>query len=175
MMFPNMNRSQGEGSMKSNYSKYIIIFIAILAFIIAWGCSRTTTNIGPGGQVKFQTVLSTQQSLADTASVYLCDSNGQWKKIWRMATGQIDPQPELPKIDFGQNYILAIFMGKKGASGHRNEIVKIVKKGQKLIVTVENHHATGGMFLPVVTSPFHIVTIPKGNYKLDIRYVTIND
>jgi hypothetical protein len=66
-------------------------------------------------------------------------------------------------------------MGKKGAAGHRTEITSITKKGEKLTVVVKNHRSQEGMILPVVTSPYHLVTIPKGKYKLNVRYEQVNE
>jgi hypothetical protein len=155
--------------------RYLWLSIIFATLIISPGCSKMATKSLPNGPVKFQTVISAQHSLADTASVYLCDNNGQWQKIWHQAMGKQDPIPDAPKIDFGQNQVLAVFMGKRNSSGHHNEIINITKKGQKLIIHVKNHQTTGWMLLPMVTSPFHIVTIPKGKFKLDMRYEQIND
>jgi hypothetical protein len=163
------------GPLKTNSSRYLWQAAVSISIILILGCSKMATKGMPNGRIKFQTVLAAQHSLADTAGVFLCDNGGQWQKIWQLAMGQQDPMPETPKIDFGQNQVLAVFMGKKNSSGHRTEIVSITKKGKKLIVGVKNHHTAGGMLLPVVTSPFHIVTIPKGEFKLEMRYEQVTD
>lgn len=153
--------------------KHIVAIIAIIS--IAAGCSGVAKKHSPDGPVVFRTIISGQYSQADTAAVYLIDNNEQWKKIWNLAMGKQDPLPHAVELDFKNNMALAVFMGKKGAAGHRIEITNITKKGEKLTVLVKNHHSAEGMILPVVTSPYHLVTIPKGKYKLNIRHEQVNE
>jgi hypothetical protein len=153
--------------------KRTVVVISVILTIA--GCSAMARKHSPDGLVVFRTILSGQYSQADTAAAYLIDNNSQWQKIWNLAMGKQDPLPHAVEIDFNNNIVLAVFMGKKGAAGHRVEISSINKKGDKLVVVVKNHHSSGGMVLPVVTSPYQLVSIPKGNYKLSIRYEQIND
>jgi hypothetical protein len=153
--------------------KHIVTIIAIIS--IAIGCSGVGRKRSPDGPVPFRTIISGQYSQADTAAVYLIDNNEQWQKIWDLAMGNQDPLPRAVELDFKNNVALAVFMGKKSSAGHRVEISKITKKGEKLTVLVKNHHSSGGMVLPVVTSPYQLITIPRGKYKLDIRYEQVND
>lgn len=77
----------------------------------------------------------------------------------------------MPEINFEKHMVLAVFMGRKNSGGYRNEIVSINKIKGFLNVKVINYQREGGMMLPVLTSPFHIVTIPKGNFKLKIENI----
>jgi len=153
--------------------KQIVSLIAVTLIIV--GCSTTARKHRADGPIPFRTVLSSTYSLADTAAVYLIDNNAQWTKVWNMAMGRQDPFPNTPEMDFKRDMVLAIFMGHKNAAGYRNEIIDITQKGEKLMVVVKNHHSREGMVLPVVTSPFHIVTIPKGKYKLEVHYGQIDE
>jgi hypothetical protein len=153
--------------------KQSVLLIAVILTITS--CSVVGVKHQADGPIAFRTILSGQYSKADAAAVYLIDNDSQWQKIWKLTMGNQDPIPHAPELDFKNDVALAIFMGKKGAAGHRNEITSITKKGNKLTVIVKNHHSQEGMILPVVTSPFHLVTIPKGNYKLNIRYEQINE
>jgi hypothetical protein len=150
--------------------------VAVIAVILSiTACSSVSRKHQADGPVAFRTIISGQYSQAETAAVYLIDNNEQWKKIWNLAMGKQDPLPNIVELDFKNNVALAVFMGKKGAAGHRTEITSIVKKGDKLTVVVKNHHSQEGMILPVVTSPYHLVTIPKGKYKLNVRYEQVNE
>jgi hypothetical protein len=153
--------------------KHTVLLITVILTIAS--CSTVGRKHQADGPVAFRTILSGQYSQADTAAVYLIDNDRQWQKIWNMAMGRQDPLPHAPELDFNNDIALAIFMGKKGAAGHRNEITSITKKGKKLTVVVKNHHSKEGMILPVVTSPFHFVTIPRGKYKLNIRYEQVSE
>lgn len=153
--------------------KHIVAIIAVIS--IAAGCSGVNKKHSLDGPVPFRTIISGQYSQADTAAVYLIDNNNQWLKIWDLAMGKQDPLPHAVELDFKANMALGVFMGKKGAAGHRIEVSNITKKGEKLTVLIKNHHSAEGMVLPVVTSPYQLITIPRGKYKLDIRYEQVND
>ena len=153
--------------------KHTVAIIAVI--LIAAGCSGVSKKHSSDGPVPFRTIISGQYSQADTAAVYLIDNNDQWQKIWDLAMGRQDPLPHAVELDFKANMALAVFMGKKNAAGHRVEISNITKKGDKLTVLVKNHHSSGGMILPVVTSPYQLVTIPKGKYKLNVRHEQVNE
>jgi hypothetical protein len=153
--------------------KRTVAVIAVILTITA--CSAIGKKHQANGPVNFRTIISGQYSQADTAAVYLIDNNNQWQKIWELAMGKQDPLPHAVELDFKNNMALAVFMGKKGAAGHRTEIASITQKGDKLTVVVKNHHSQEGMILPVVTSPYHLVTIPKGKYKLNVRYEQVKE
>jgi hypothetical protein len=119
---------------------------------------------------KFTTISDGQHSLADTASNYLIGDKDTWAEIWQLANGNIEPMPALPEIDFEKQMVLAVFMGTKNSGGYRTEIASITKMKDTLDVKVINYQREGGMMLPVLTSPFQLVLLPKGNYKLNIIY-----
>jgi len=94
-----------------------------------------------------------------------------WAEIWRLANGNIEPMPELAEIDFSKQMVLAVFMGRKNSAGYSNEITSINKAKGILNVKVVNYQRESGTMLPVLTSPFHIVKVPKGNFKLKIENI----
>ena len=154
-------------------SKYVLALIASIGLIV--GCSIFKPPAVPDGPLQFRTVVGSIHSLADTAAIYQVDNNRQWQDVWKLAMGRIDPLPETPNIDFSGESVLAVFMGRHNSSGYRNEIGGMKKSGRKLTVLVRNYRSKGGMILPVVTSPFQIVAMPKGKYQLDLRYEQIDE
>lgn len=77
----------------------------------------------------------------------------------------------MPEIDFEKQMVLAVFMGTKNSGGYRIEIASIAKAKDTLAVKVINYQREAGMMLPVLTSPFQLVLLPKGNYKLSAEYI----
>jgi hypothetical protein len=141
-----------------------------LACIFA-ACSSAARTDQAGKQVEFTPILAGQHSLADTASSYLINDKEAWDEIWHLANGDIEPMPDLPEIDFDKQMVLAVFMGRKNSGGYHNEIASINKANGFLNVKVINYERAGGTMLPVLTSPFQIVTIPKGKFKLKIENI----
>ena len=125
----------------------------------------------PDGPVAFQTVLAGSSSMADTFQVHLVTSQRQWEDVWFLAKGDVDPLPVRPTVDFGRQYIIAAFMGERTSSGYRIEIIDLEKQGSVLEVHISKYETPG--MLPVVTSPFHLIRIPKGRYDLQIVEETI--
>lgn len=142
-----------------------------LMLCLALGCSILSRSDVADGPVKFQTILAGHYSLADTAAVYLISDDEQWQEIWRIANGRMELPPEPLKVDFTRQAVIAAFMGERSSSGYRIEISSITKKGSKLIVAIKNYETPG--MLTVMTYPFHIVKIPKGEYRMVVEYEKI--
>ena len=84
-----------------------------------------------------------------------------WEKTWSGIKGSIQPKPEVPKIDFDKNMVIAVFMGRKNTGGYAVEIAKIEEK-EKLVVTVkETSPRPDAMVTMALTAPYHVVVVPK--------------
>jgi hypothetical protein len=146
---------------------------AILILILGLGC--TTPFYGgrtlKDGPVPFQTILAGSHSLADSAYIQLITSDRDWERVWLTARGRIDPLPARPTVDFNRNYVIAVFMGPRPSSGYYIEINSIEKQGSLLNVNVTRYETAG--MLTVVTSPFTLVRVPRGDYRLNVIEETI--
>jgi hypothetical protein len=76
-----------------------------------------------------------------------------------------------------KNLIIAVFSGRKSSAGHDIKISEVIRNKSEqptfdglLTVKITRHISAGGMMLPVLTSPFHIVEIPKGKYEFKYLY-----
>jgi hypothetical protein len=118
------------------------------------------------GPVAYQTILAGSHSLADTSTVVLVKKESDWEKVWIQAKGRIDPLPDRPTVDFTQQYVIAAFMGERPSSGFRIEVTAIEKRGKTLDVYVKKYETPG--MLTVMTSPFYLARLPRGDYELNI-------
>lgn len=139
-----------------------VFFIALIC------CSGPLFGRGslPNGPVDFTTILAGAHSTVEKYSVDLITNNDDWEETWLRTAGNIEPLPQRPSVDFRKEYIIAAFMGERPSSGFKIEFKKIEKKGKKLIVYVARHETPG--MLPVVTHPFNLVRIPRGEYQLEV-------
>ncbi len=140
----------------------------ILTLLLVLACAGPLLRRGgiSDGPVAFQTILAGSHSLADTSYVELITDDREWENVWIVAKGSIDPLPSLPTVDFSRQNVIAAFMGSRPSSGYKIEISSIEKEGRVLTVHVKKYETPG--MLTVVTSPFSLVRIPKGSYKLEI-------
>jgi len=142
--------------------KLLLIFVAVLLSCAGPFRGRS----GQDGPIPFQTILSGTYSLADSFSVKLITDEKDWEDTWLVAKGRIDPLPDIPTVDFQRQYVIAAFMGERPSSGYNIEITSVEKAGRKLKVYVTRYETPG--MLTVMTSPFYLVRIPKGSYKLEV-------
>ena len=140
----------------------------LLLAVCAQAFSKKPAEAGP---VDFELILAGQHSRMDTAAVFLVDNQQDWEQIWQIAQGRIDPLPPVKEVDFTNYSVIAVFRGTKNSGGYSVEIGGIEKSANELKVNVVYRNSSGGMVLPVVTSPYQIVRIPKGDYTLNVEYI----
>jgi hypothetical protein len=69
---------------------------------------------------------------------------------------------KMPDVDFSSNMVVGIFLGTRPTGGYGAEIVSAQPDGGTLIVKYkETRPGRGSMTAQVLTSPFHLVAIPK--------------
>jgi uncharacterized membrane protein len=99
----------------------------------------------------------------------------EWRALWAAHAG---PDGEAPALDMGWVTVAAVFAGEKPTAGYGVEIsaaeygaadhAEYTGQGRSVTLVVEEHHAApGGILAQVITSPFHIVSVPKG---LDVTW-----
>ena len=145
--------------------------ILILAIVACAGPFRGGKRLADG-PVPYQTILSGSHSLVDTSTVILVKNEREWDRIWVQAKGKIDPLPSRPSVDFSKQYVLAAFMGERPSSGYHVEVSAIEKDGNVLNVHVKKYETPG--MLTVITNPFYLARIPRGNYELNIIEETVH-
>jgi hypothetical protein len=145
--------------------KTIIFFVLAIVLIMACAGPLRRGHLAEG-PVPYQTILAGSHSLADTSSVMLVRNEREWDRIWIMAKGKVDPLPDRPTVDFSRNYVIAAFMGERPSSGYRIEIDAIEKRGKFLDVYVKKYETPG--MLTVITNPFYLARLPRGDYELNV-------
>lgn len=82
----------------------------------------------------------------------------EWAALWRQHAGQ----KPAPRVDFATHTVIAVFLGTRPSSGYAVEIVGTRAEGAGLVVQwSERRPEPDTMTAQVLTSPAHIVTVPK--------------
>jgi len=69
---------------------------------------------------------------------------------------------KMPEVDFTSNMVVGIFLGTRPTGGYGAEIVSAQPEGGALVVKYkETRPGRGSMTAQVLTSPFHLVAVPK--------------
>jgi PrcB C-terminal len=82
----------------------------------------------------------------------------EWEKLWRLHAGE----RARPAVDFGREMVVAVFLGSRPTAGFSIEIVDAREEGDALVVQYrETRPPAGGIVAQVLTSPYHIVAMPR--------------
>jgi hypothetical protein len=80
----------------------------------------------------------------------------EWRSLWAAHS----PRP-VPPINFSRAVVVGLFLGSRPTAGFRVEITGATLQGEQAIVRfVEYRPAPDAILAQVLTSPFHLVTLP---------------
>ena len=83
----------------------------------------------------------------------------EWRAIWAAHSG---PEVPEPPVDFEARMVAGVFAGERPTSGFGVRITGTHRDGSSLVVDVEDQRPPeGAMTAQVITSPFHLVTLPR--------------
>jgi hypothetical protein len=105
-----------------------------------------------------RTVVKGPTSGIHLAKQVVVRSAEEWQELWRAhgASGQD------PAIDFSREMVVGVFGGERPTSGYGVEIVRTLEAIGTLIVDyVETRPAADAITAQIVTSPYHLVAVPK--------------
>jgi hypothetical protein len=122
-----------------------------------------TAQVGGVGMV---TVAHDLMSGVDTAQQTVVQDETAWARLWRAHAGDSLPPP----VDFSSHTVLAVFLGSRPSGGFDVEITAVGQEGAATLVEwIERRPGPGEMTAAVMTSPAHMVAVPK--LSGEIRFV----
>ena len=105
-----------------------------------------------------QTVVTESMSQIDDARQTVARTPAEFTALWKLHAGAA----AMPKIDFGSRIVVAVFLGSRSSAGYTVAITGTrQEKGVLIVEWREQRPEAGQVTAQVMTSPAHIVTIPK--------------
>jgi len=93
----------------------------------------------------------------------------EWDKLWTQHAGE----RTRPSVDFTKEVVAAVFLGTRPTAGFSIEIVRVHQEGVALVVEYrETRPAPESVAAQVLTSPYHIVAVPKGS-TTDVKFARV--
>lgn len=127
----------------------------ILTMILAQAQTPAPTTVAQGAS-----------SAMEDAHEVVARSPAEWAALWKSHAGL---QPA-PTVDFSTQVVAAVFLGTRPTAGFRVTITGARREGESLVIEwVESAPGAGGMVAQVLTSPVHIVSLPR--HEGPIRFV----
>ncbi|WP_372365023.1 protease complex subunit PrcB family protein [Candidatus Uabimicrobium sp. HlEnr_7] len=160
---------------------YLSLLLVILCLCV--GCdkpnksSEQTKNVEPKPQMKEKKVeLTTISQGANSGhnekKDYTITNEDDWKKLWAQVHANVEPKPELPKVDFGKEIVIAAFKGQHSSGGHSITITEAMIKSDGCTVQIkEVSPDPGGMMSMGFSQPYHIVKTPKIEQKVTFKHM----
>ena len=94
----------------------------------------------------------------------------EWSTLWKQHAGE----RTRPAVDFSKNVVVAVFLGTRPSAAFGVEIVRVREEGVALVVSYkETRPAPGGVAAQILTSPFHVVAVPRGS-TTDVKFERVN-
>lgn len=84
-----------------------------------------------------------------------------WEALWKVMNANLDAVPELPKVDFDKNMVVAYFLGEKTSGGWGVTIQSVNTVDGLKVTYVVRSPAPGAVTTTVMTYPYSVVVVPK--------------
>ena len=98
------------------------------------------------------------QSNVDEPRQVAVRTAAEWKTLWR----QHSPDRDQPRVDFGREMVVGVFLGSRTTAGFSVEIVSaLVEQGVLVVRFRETRPKSDRIVAQVITSPYHLVAVPR--------------
>ena len=98
------------------------------------------------------------QSNVDEGRQVAVRTAAEWKTLWR----QHSPDRDQPRVDFGREMVVGVFLGSRTTAGFSVEIVSaLVEQGVLVVRFRETRPKSDRIVAQVITSPYHLVAVPR--------------
>jgi hypothetical protein len=105
-----------------------------------------------------QTLNSDMMSGIDRPQLAVARTPDEWQALWQRHA----PGRAAPAVDFSRHMVVAVFLGSRPSGGYQAEITRITTDGPLMVVQwAERRPGPGQMAAQVMTSPSHLVTVPR--------------
>jgi hypothetical protein len=112
-----------------------------------------------------ETINSDMMSGVGRAEQLVARNDAEWRALWQRHAPARTPPP----VDFSKNMVLAVFLGSRPSGGYQVQITGVRSEGDTLVVEwSESRPGPGQVAAQVMTSPAHIVTVPR--HSGDVRF-----
>ena len=143
--------------MSNNYHFTLCVLLMILVGCVAVESQGATPMRGVARGVFSGIGEARQEIIKDQRA---------WQQFWARHSVQVKSAGKLPEIDFTNDMVIAVTMGRQRTGGFTIEIDNVEVVDQKLKVSIKRTAPQpGAMSIQVLTAPFHFVAVPKSDLK----------
>ncbi len=139
--------------------------LVIVMFLV--GCGTASS-----GDVNFTTISHETYAAGITGRINEVITDPiSFESFWKSIYRGTEPIPDVPKVDFTKDMVIAVSPGEMPTGGYDAEIVKVQDKDTKLEVTILVTRPSGGAVTESLTEPHHIIKLPKKSVPVVYKWV----
>ncbi|MDD3805685.1 MAG: protease complex subunit PrcB family protein [bacterium] len=98
------------------------------------------------------------------------NNEADWSTLWERMNAGILPMPERPAINFEKETLIAVFTGVRNSGGYSIEVTGVENKEALTTIGIKEKTPAADMMVSMsLTSPYHIVALPKLNGKIEFK------
>src|SRR4051812_19142067 len=145
-----ISRGEHPCARKQSVKTLLASVLVALAVCAPASASAVTFHTVAEGDGAASTIDSKQNLTLRTKS--------SWRKLWK----QVGVPGSPPHVDFSKQMLIAVTQGREPSGGHAIRVTRVDRVGSGLLVTVVETKPGEGCFTPsLITSPYHVVRVPK--------------
>jgi PrcB C-terminal len=153
------------GATRPEILVFLVIFVSFvvsLGFVVSMGFVVPVFAAASEGHTQAgrlpRTIAKGEQSGIESPTQVLARNAEEWAALWRRHAGD----RERPAVDFSREMVVGVFMGTRPNAGFSTAIVTSMEvKGVLVVRYAETVPARDAVTAQVLTSPYHLVAIPK--------------
>ena len=105
-----------------------------------------------------KTIDKGDSSSVDSSRQVVVRTEAEWTKLWTEHGGD----RKKPAVNFSTDMVVGVFMGSRNTAGYGVTVVSAGEKDGKMVVRYqETLPARGAITAQIITSPYHLVSVPK--------------
>jgi hypothetical protein len=129
--------------------------------LVGMGGSCMADSAGQGNTVQFETLAKGNYSGVDQQRFQTIRDQQTWQRIWRQTFARKSPMPKLPKVDFSQYIVMALFLGQKRTGGYGLQVRRIDSHPKSMVVHISLiSPGKGCASTQALTQPYQIIELP---------------
>lgn len=117
--------------------------------------------------ITFATIAQGSDSQIVTPRHVVVRTQNEWQTLWKEHSGEPPPT-----VDFSRSIVVGVFVGSRPTAGYQVDIATVKSDGGLAVVEYrERRPAPGTLVAQVLTSPFHLVSLPRDVDTIQFRNV----
>lgn len=145
------------------------VSVVPLLLLMALIASHMSAGNQGDPRVPFETIVQGTHAARRDAGQEVIRSQDEYERVWRQIRNNEGDTGPPPEVDFASETVVALFMGRRNTGGYSIEVDEIRAGARRATIYYREYSPDpGDIVTQVLTSPFHLVRIPR--LERDIRF-----